>query len=119
MSYIFSNKNAKSDPNIMLIARDKTLRSNTNIADVLNYYFDSVTEFLDLFSLSTQTDNENTDAPQNNLKRFHKHPDLIKIKHLVNNRAKFSFQPVSVHIYSVRKNYLHINLLQRIFLSKF
>ena len=43
------------------------------------------------------TDNENTDALQNILQRFHNHPSLIKIKELVNNQAKFSFQPVSVH----------------------
>ena len=35
---------------------------------------------------------------ENILKRFHYHPSLIKIKQLVNNQAKFSFQPVSVHI---------------------
>ena len=28
---------------------------------------------------------------------FHNHPSLIKIKQLVNNQAKFSFQSVSVH----------------------
>ena len=31
------------------------------------------------------------------MKRFHNHPRLIKIKQLVNNQAKFSFQPVSVY----------------------
>ena len=56
-----------------------------------------LTDSPDLFFWSTQTDNENTDAFQNILKRFHNHPSLIKIKQLVNNQAKFSFQPVSVH----------------------
>ena len=67
------------------------------MTDVVNVYFDSVTDLLDLFSWSTQTDNKNTDALQNILKRFHNHPSLIKIKQLVNNQAKFSFQPVSVY----------------------
>ena len=67
------------------------------IADVLNSYFDSVTDSLDLHSWSTQTNNENIDALQNILKRFHNHPGLIKIKQLVDNQAKFSFQSVSVH----------------------
>ena len=31
------------------------------------------------------------------MKRFNNHPSLIKIKQLVNNQAKFSFQPVSVY----------------------
>ena len=31
------------------------------------------------------------------MKRFHNHQGLIKIRELVNNQAKFSFQPVSVH----------------------
>ena len=73
------------------------LLNNKKIADVLNSYFDSVTDSLDLFFWSTQTDNKNTDALQNILKRFHNHPSLIKIKRLVNNQAKFSFQTVSVH----------------------
>ena len=34
---------------------------------------------------------------ENILKRFHNYPSLIKIKQLVNNHVKFSFQPVSVH----------------------
>ena len=67
------------------------------MTDVVNVYFDPVTDLLDLFSWSTQTDNKNTDALQNILKRFHNHPSLIKINQLVNNQAKFSFQPVSVY----------------------
>ena len=81
----------------MLIEKDEILLKNKKIADVFNSYFDSVTDSLDLFSWSTQTDNKNTDALQNILKRFHNHPSLIKIKQLVNNQAKFSFQPVSVY----------------------
>ena len=81
----------------MLIENDEILLKNKKIADVLNSYFDSVTDSLDLFSWSTQTDNKKTDALQNILKRFHNHPSLIKIKQLVNNGAKSSFQPVSVY----------------------
>ena len=54
----------------MLIERDEILLKNKKIADVFNSYFDSVTDSLDLFSWSTQTDNKNTDALQNILKRF-------------------------------------------------
>ena len=81
----------------MLIENDEILLKNKKIADVLNSYFDSVTDSLDLFSWSTQTDNKKTDALQNILKRFHNHPSLIKIKQLVNNGEKSSFQPVSVY----------------------
>ena len=84
------------DSNIMFVEKDEILLKNTK-TDVFNSYFDSVTDSLDLFSWSTQTDNKNTDALQNILKRFHNHPRLIKIKQLVNNQAKFSFQPVSVY----------------------
>ena len=83
----FSNKRAKGDSNMMLIGKD----------DVLNSYFDSVTDLFYLFSWPTQTDNKNTDALQNILERFHNHPSLIKIKHLVSSQAKFSFQLVSVY----------------------
>ena len=54
-------------------------------------YFDSLTDSLDLFSWSTQTGNENTNALRNILKRFHDHPILIKIKQLVNKQTKFFF----------------------------
>ena len=81
----------------MLIEKDEILLKNKKTADVLNSCFDSVTDSLDLFFCSTETDNENTDALQNILKRFHNHPSLMKIKQLVNNQAKFSFQQVSAH----------------------
>ena len=93
----FSNKHAKGDSYIMLIEKDEILLKNKKIADVFNSYFDSITDSLDLFSRSNLTDNGNTDALQNILKRFHNHPRLIKIKQLVNNPVKFSFQSVSVH----------------------
>ena len=81
----FSNKHAKGDSNIMLIEKGEMLLKNKKIADVLNSYFDSVTDSPGLFSWFTQTNNKNTDALQNILKRFHNHPSLIKIKQLVNN----------------------------------
>ena len=90
----FSNKHAKGDSNIMLIEKDEILLKNKKIADVFNSYFDSVTDSLDLFSWSTQTDNENTNALVNILKMFHSQTSLIKIKQLVNNQPKFSFQPL-------------------------
>ena len=82
----------------MLIENNEILLKNQKIGDALNSYFDSVTDSLDLFSLSTQTDNKNSDALQNILKRFHNHPSLIKIRQLVNNQTKFSFQPVTLQI---------------------
>ena len=94
---MFSLPPPTGDSNIMLIEKDEILLRNKKIADVLNSYFDPVTDSLNLFSWSTQTDNENTDSLQNILKRFHNHPSLTKIKQLVNNQAKSFFQPVSVH----------------------
>ena len=91
----FSNKHAKDDSNVILIEKDEILLKNKKIADVLNSYFDSVTDSLDLFSWSTQTDNENTNALVNILKMFHSQTSLIKIKQLVNNQPKFSFQPLA------------------------
>ena len=46
----FSNEWAKGDSKIMLIEKDEIFRKNKKIADVLNSYFDSVTDSLDLFS---------------------------------------------------------------------
>ena len=80
----------------MLIEKDEILLKNKKIADVLNSLFDLVTDSLDLFSSSTQTDNDNTDALQNILRRLQNDSSLIKIKLVVNNQTKFSFQPVSV-----------------------
>ena len=69
----------------MLIEKDEVLLKNKKIADVLNSYFDSVTDSLDLFFWSSQTDNKNTDALRNILKRFHNHQSSIKIRQLVDN----------------------------------
>ena len=66
----FSNKHAKGGSNIMLIEKDEILLKNKEIADVLNSYFDSATDSLDLFSWSTKTNNKNTGALQNILKKF-------------------------------------------------
>ena len=93
----FSNKHAQGDFNIVLIEKDEILLKKKKIAGVLNSYFDSVPDSLDLFSWSTQTDNKTTDAIQNILKSFHNHPRLIKSRQLTNNQAKFPFQRVSVH----------------------
>ena len=93
----FSNKHGKGDSNIVLIEKDEIFLKKKKIAGVLNSYFDSVPDSLDLFSWSTQTDNKNTDAIQNILKRFRNHPRLIKGRQLTNNQAKFPFQQVSVH----------------------
>ena len=87
----FSNKLAKGDSNNVLIEKDEILPKNKKIADFLNSHFDWVTDSLDLFFWSTQTDNKNTDALQNILKRVHNHPSLIKIKQLVNNQDNFPF----------------------------
>ena len=93
---VFQISAQRVDSNVMLVEKDEILLKHMK-TDAFNSYFDSVTDSLDLFSWSTQTDNKNTDALQNILKRFHNHPRLIKIKQLVNNQAKFSFQPVSVY----------------------
>ena len=79
----------------MLIEKDEILLKNKKIVDVLNSYFDLLTDSLDLFSSSTQNDNDNTDALQNILRRLQNDSSLIKIKLVVNNQTKFSFQPVS------------------------
>ena len=84
----FSNKHAKSDSNIKLIEKDEILLKNKKIAEVLNSYLDSVTNSLD---------NENIDGVKNISKRFHNQPIFIRIKLVINNQAKFSFQPASVH----------------------
>ena len=80
----FSNKHKKGDSIIVLIEKHEILLKNKKIADVLNSYFESVTDLLNLFSWTTQIKNESIDAVQN-------------IKQFVNNQAKFSFQQRSEH----------------------
>ena len=75
----------------MLIEKDEILPKNKKIADVLKSYLDSVANSFDLFSCSTQTDNENTDALQNILKRFHNHPSLMKISNSLITKQSFPF----------------------------
>ena len=64
----FLNKHAKGDSNIILIEKDEILLKNKEIPNVLNSYFDPVTDSLDSSSWFTQTDNEKIDALQNILK---------------------------------------------------
>ena len=60
-------------------------RYSLEMRHYLECYFDSVANLIDLFSWSTQTDNENTE--QDILKMFYDQPSLIKIKQLLNNQA--------------------------------
>ena len=80
----------------MLIEKDEILLKIKK-KTVLNSYFGSVTDSIDLLSWSIKTKNENIDAGQNIAKRFKNHPSLIKIKQLVNNQAQFFFQLVIIH----------------------
>ena len=64
----FLNKHAKGDSNINLIEKDEVLLKNKEIPNVLNSYFDPVTDSLDSCSWFTQTDHEKIDALQNILK---------------------------------------------------
>ena len=87
----FSNKHAKGDSNITLIEKGEILLKNKKTGDVLNSYFDSVTDLLNLFSWPTQTDNKNTDARQNILKKFLNHPSLTKLSNsLITKECFFS-----------------------------
>ena len=45
----FSNKYSKGDCDILLIEKDELLLKNKKVADVLNSYFQSITDSLDLF----------------------------------------------------------------------
>ena len=63
----FLNEHAKGDSNI-LIEKDEILLKNKGIPNVLNSYFDPVTDSPDSSSWFTQTDNEKIDALQNILK---------------------------------------------------
>ena len=64
------------------------------IAKAFNLYFESVTDFLELFDWPLQS-NVSCDKVQNIIKRFSNHPSIIKIKHKFKLNKKFSFQCVS------------------------
>ena len=76
----------------MLIENDEILLKNKKIADVFNSYFDSVTDSFDLFSWSTQIDNENADAVQNILKWSVKEV----IERLPSNKATTGEIPIKI-----------------------
>ena len=59
-----------------------------------NLYFKSVTDSLELFDWSLQS-NGSCDELQNIIKRFSNHPSIIKIKDKIKLNKKFSFQRVS------------------------
>ena len=66
--------------------------NNNKIADVLNFYLDILIDTLNLFSCSTHVE-----TVSDILKRSRNHQGRFKLKQDVNNSAKFSFQPLSVH----------------------
>ena len=49
MQAVLSNKHSKGDSDILLIGKDELLLKNKKVADVFNSYFQSTTDFLDLF----------------------------------------------------------------------
>ena len=44
-----SNNHFKGDSDILLIEKDELLLKNKKVADVFNSYFQSITDYLDLF----------------------------------------------------------------------
>ena len=64
------------------------------IAKTLNSYFESVTDFLELFDWPLQL-NFSHDKVQNITTSFSNHPSVIKIKHKFKLNKKFSFQCIS------------------------
>ena len=107
----FSNKYDTGDSKILLIENGEIIHESTEVANVFNSYFESVTESLNLINWTTEPYNQKKDSVERIVQRSSHHPSIIKIKQNIKILKKFSFTPVTVEtvkniIYSLPQNKL-------------
>ena len=86
-----SNKHSFGDSKISLNESGEILTGNIKIAKPFNSYFESISDSLELFDWSLQS-NISDGKEQNILKNFSNHPSIIKINRKSKSNKKFSFQ---------------------------
>ena len=89
-----SNKHSFGDSKIALNESGEIFTGNIKIAKPFNSYFESISDSLELFDWSLQS-NISDGKEQNILKNFSNHPSIIKINRKSKSNKKFSFQYVS------------------------
>ena len=91
----FSNKNSKGDSDILLIEKDKLLLKSKKVADEFNSYFQSITDFFDLFKWPLGSTDQIYNSIDRIIDSFQFHPSVKNIKRNFEITSKFSFKPVS------------------------
>ena len=91
----FSNKHSKGDSDILLIENDELLLNNKKVADVFSSYFQSITDFLDLFKWPLGSTDQIYDSIDRIIDSFRFHPSVKNIKRNYKITSKFSLKPVS------------------------
>ena len=90
----FSNRHLFGDSKIALNENGEIVTGNMNIAKAFNSYLEAVTDSLELFDWSLQS-NISYGKVQNIIKTFSNHPSIIKIKDISKPSKVFSLQCVS------------------------
>ena len=90
----FSNKHSFGESKISLNESGELLTENIKIAKTFNSYFESVTDYLELFDWPLQS-NFSCNKVQNIIKSFSNHRSIIKVKKKFKLNKKLSFQCVS------------------------
>ena len=92
----FSNKYNTGDSKILLIENEEIVNESSEVANVLNSYFESVTEPLDLFNWATESYDQVKESVASIIQKCSHHPSVIKIKQNIKISKKLSFAPVTV-----------------------
>ena len=93
----FTDKGNENDITT-IVHNEKIINDSQEIADTFNEFFEKAVENLGIVeNTSLLTDaSDITDSVEKALKKFEKHPSILKIKTSIPNTRKFEFQNVSV-----------------------
>ena len=75
----FSNKYNSGDSKIFLIENEEIINKSNDVANVFNFYFESVTESLNLFNWAPEPYDQAKDSVERIVQRFSHHPSIVKI----------------------------------------
>ena len=96
VSPLFTEKNASKNNKITLVEGGKVLTDDAKIAETFNSFFGNIVNTLNIEkdeSIFCDTEGE-IDPLLRAIKKYSKHPSILKIKQYFKNLSKFSFVPV-------------------------
>ena len=93
---LFTEKNGSKNNKITLVESGKVLTDDAKIAETFNSFFGNIMNILNIEkdeSIFCDTGDE-TDPLLRAIKKYSKHPSILRIKQYLKNSTEFSFVPV-------------------------